>query len=62
MSNFEEIPKDTIIIEISGGVLTAVHNDPNGFILFDWDDDTSTEEEITQKEEALKNYLEQLNQ
>jgi|TARA_B110000259_G_scaffold65104_1_gene76710 hypothetical protein len=31
------ITKDTPIIEISGGMLTEVHNAPNGYVLFDWD-------------------------
>ena len=31
------ITRDTIIIEIDGGVLKDVHNDPNGYVLFDWD-------------------------
>ena len=31
------ISRDTIIIEIEGGVLQEVHNDSNGYILFDWD-------------------------
>ena len=32
-----EISSDTIIIEIKGGMLQQVHNDPNGYVLFDWD-------------------------
>ena len=31
------ITRDTIIIEIEEGRLVGVHNDSNGYLLFDWD-------------------------
>ena len=31
------ICRDTVIIEIEGGVLKEVHNTPNDYVLFDWD-------------------------
>lgn len=31
------ISTDTIIIEVDGGLVTEVHNDPNGVVIFDWD-------------------------
>ncbi len=31
------ISTDTIIIEVRGGIVTEVHNDPNGLVIFDWD-------------------------
>ena len=31
------ISTDTIIIEVDGGLMTEVHNDPNGVVIFDWD-------------------------
>ena len=31
------ISTDTIIIEVDGGLVTEVHNDPNGWVIFDWD-------------------------
>lgn len=33
----KEIPHDTILIEVRGGCISHVHNDPNGYVLFDWD-------------------------
>ena len=33
----KDIPDDTILIEVRGGMLIDVHNDPNGYMLFDWD-------------------------
>ena len=31
------IDTDTVIIEVDGGLVTEVHNDPNGVVIFDWD-------------------------
>ena len=31
------ICRDTVIIEMEGGVLKEVHNTPNDYVLFDWD-------------------------
>ena len=60
----DDIPKDTVIIEISGGVLVGVHNVPNDYILFDWDgitqDDVSGD--MTKvNEDLLEAYLNYLN-
>jgi len=33
----KDIPDDTILIEVRGGMVSDVHNDPNGYMLFDWD-------------------------
>ena len=33
----KDIPDDTILIEVQGGMVSYVHNDPNGYMLFDWD-------------------------
>jgi len=33
----KDIPTDTILIEVQGGHVTEVHNDSNGYMLFDWD-------------------------
>ena len=33
----KDIPDDTILIEVQGGMVSHVHNDPNGYMLFDWD-------------------------
>ena len=33
----KDIPIDTILIEVQGGHVTEVHNDSNGYMLFDWD-------------------------
>ena len=41
------IRKNTIVLEIEGGVLTGVHNAPDGYVLFDWD--TIKEEGETSK-------------
>ena len=36
LEEFGVLP-DTLIIEIEEGCLTEIHNDSNGYILFDWD-------------------------
>ena len=55
------ISRDTIIIEIEGGVLQEVHNDSNGYILFDWDNiKEQGETELTNKEGELLLMLETL--
>tara|TARA_R110002051_G_scaffold52381_1_gene99477 strand:- start:1028 stop:1234 length:207 start_codon:yes stop_codon:yes gene_type:complete len=33
----KDIPIDTILIEVRGGMVSDVHNDSNGYMLFDWD-------------------------
>jgi len=33
----KDIPDDAILIEVRGGMVSDVHNDSNGYILFDWD-------------------------
>ena len=33
----KDIPTDTILIEVRGGMVSDVHNDSNGYMLFDWD-------------------------
>ena len=33
----KDIPIDTILIEVRGGIVSDVHNDSNGYMLFDWD-------------------------
>ena len=33
----KDIPDDTILIEVRGGMVSDVHNDSNGYMLFDWD-------------------------
>jgi hypothetical protein len=33
----KDIPNDAILIEVRGGMVSDVHNDSNGYILFDWD-------------------------
>ena len=52
------ITHDTIIIEVSGGVVQDVHNDSNGVVLFDWDvmkaDDSF---DIDQEEQRLEDML-----
>jgi len=38
VENFvKDITTDTILIEVQGGHVTEVHNDSNGYMLFDWD-------------------------
>ena len=33
----KDIPDDMILIEVRGGMVSDVHNDSNGYMLFDWD-------------------------
>ena len=51
--------RDTVIIEIEGGVLKEVHNTPNDYILFDWDN-IKEEGETTNKQGELLLILETL--
>ena len=50
------ICRDTVIIEIEGGVLKEVHNTPNDYILFDWDN-IKEEGKLEEKEKELANIL-----
>tara|TARA_R100000995_G_scaffold81127_1_gene53620 strand:- start:718 stop:924 length:207 start_codon:yes stop_codon:yes gene_type:complete len=47
------ICRDTVIIEVEGGVLQEVHNAPNDYILFDWDDIKEEGETINKQGELL---------
>ena len=47
------ICRDTVIIEIEGGVLKEVHNTPNDYILFDWDNIKDEGETINKEGELL---------
>ena len=47
------ICRDTVIIEIEGGVLKEVHNTPNDNILFDWDNIKDEGETINKEGELL---------
>lgn len=51
------ITRDTLIIEIKGGVLTAVHNDSNGYVLFDWDA-ISENDDVERQQANLAKLLE----
>jgi len=33
----KDIRSDTVLIEVQGVHVTEVHNDSNGYMLFDWD-------------------------
>ena len=50
------VQPDTLIIEIEGGCLTEIHNDSNGYIVFDWD---TIEEQgnLEEKKKELANIL-----
>jgi hypothetical protein len=52
---------DTVIVEIEGGVLKEVHNTPNDYVLFDWDN-IKDEGETTNKEGELLLMLETLTE
>tara|TARA_R110002020_G_scaffold18215_1_gene63983 strand:+ start:178 stop:393 length:216 start_codon:yes stop_codon:yes gene_type:complete len=54
LEEFGVLP-DTLIIEVEGGFLTAVHNDSNGYIVFDWD--IIKESKLEEKEKELANIL-----
>ena len=47
------ICRDTVIIEIEGGVLKEVHNTPNDYFLFDWDNIKDEGETINKEGELL---------
>jgi len=47
------ICRDTVIIEVEGGVLQEVHNVPNDYILFDWDDIKEEGETVNKQGELL---------
>ena len=51
------ITRDTLIIEIEGGMLTAVHNDSNGYVLFDWDA-ISENDDVERQQANLAKLLE----
>ena len=53
------VQPDTLIIEIEGGSFTEIHNDSNGYIIFDWD---TIEEQgnLEEKKKELANILKQL--
>ena len=53
------IRKNTIVLEIEGGVLTGVHNAPDGYVLFDWDN-IKDKGETSKKCLALHSMLEAL--
>jgi len=44
------ITSDTIIIEIANGTIHKVHNDPNGYCLFNWDRERESGDENTEKD------------
>jgi len=50
------VQPDTLIIEIERGCLTEIHNDSNGYIVFDWD---TIEEQgnLEEKKKELANIL-----
>ena len=52
------ITRDTIIIEVEGGVIQEIHNDSNGAVIFDWDNIKADEElDIDQEEQTLDDML-----
>ena len=55
LEEFGVLP-DTLIIEVEGGCLTEVHNDSNGYIIFDWDN-IKEEGKLEEKERELANIL-----
>tara|TARA_R110000796_G_scaffold199795_3_gene315944 strand:+ start:24 stop:242 length:219 start_codon:yes stop_codon:yes gene_type:complete len=55
LEEFGVLP-DTLIIEIEEGCLTEIHNDSNGYILFDWDN-IKEEGKLEEKERELANIL-----
>tara|TARA_R100000664_G_C2735027_1_gene124658 strand:+ start:1104 stop:1313 length:210 start_codon:yes stop_codon:yes gene_type:complete len=53
-----EISADTIIIEVSGGLVQDVHNDSNGVVIFDWDNIKADDNfDIDQEEQRLEDML-----
>jgi len=53
----KDIPTDTILIEVQGGNVTEVHNDTNGYMLFDWDS-LGEQDTMDFHKEVLKKLLE----
>ena len=53
------IRKNTIVLEIEGGLLTEVHNAPDGYVVFDWDN-IRDEGETAKKCVVLQAMLEAL--
>ena len=53
----KDIPTDTILIEVQGGHVTEVHNDSNGYMLFDWDS-IGEQDTMDFHKEVLKKLLE----
>ena len=53
----KDIPIDTILIEVQGGHVTEVHNDSNGYMLFDWDS-IGEQDTMDFHKEVLKKLLE----
>ena len=44
------ISRDTVIIEVEGGLIQEVHNDSNGVVIFDWDN-IKVDEELDEDQE-----------
>jgi len=55
------ITRDTLIIEIKGGMLYDVHNDSNGYVLFDWDT-IATEGDLHKEQATLALMLKTLEE
>ena len=53
----KDISSDTILIEVQGGHVTEVHNDSNGYMLFDWDS-IGEQDTIEFHKKVLKRLLE----
>jgi len=53
----KDIPDDTILIEVQGGMVSDVHNDPNGYMLFDWDS-IEEQDSVEFHEKVLEKLLE----
>ena len=58
VENFvKDITTDTILIEVQGGNVTEVHNDSNGYMLFDWDS-IGEQDSVEFHKKVLKRLLE----
>ena len=58
VENFvKDITTDTILIEVQGGHVTEVHNDSNGYMLFDWDS-IGEQDSVEFHKKVLKRLLE----
>jgi len=53
----KDIPDDMILIEVRGGMVSDVHNDSNGYMLFDWDS-IGEQDTMDFHKEVLKKLLE----